>query len=370
MRVHRRSLSSVSPLVVRFKRRRSLLHFSISRPFDFDASSYHLSYFISLVQIIDMSIVSCKSLQMLLDSGSILPCSEPGIAPEAITNTVSEDVQRFAHPDDVAAMQAEWAQVCAEDEFLKAQQGSSASFQNVHNNQMSFPTLNQFSAPVAGLPQFPPMDQSQYYFPQSPVVPQAPLEGVAWSKPEHDGGLYVNEPNFAQNYFPPVVDLALWAAGDPRAYGPRQPFSQGQNAHFQTEMSIPLATEHTGYAYPGAITNTMTNAETLLPPAPDSDATMYLSNDNSLEPSSSAPDGTTRAKLRKRKTRHTVQSEDGSSGLSLVPSTRKRRCLDDEEDEVREGKFGAYRLADASAVGHGYACSRPEAGRHQQPQDS
>lgn len=94
----------------------------------------------------------------------------------------------------------------------------------------------------------------------------------------------------------------------------------------------------------------MTDADTFMPDASDSDATMYLSGGTSLEPSSSAPYGMACAKPPKRKTRHTVQSEEGSSSSSLPPTTRKRRCLDDEDDEIREGKFGVYRLADASAV--------------------
>ncbi|KAG2357416.1 hypothetical protein BDR07DRAFT_1380146 [Suillus spraguei] len=257
---------------------------------------------------------------------------------------VSEDVQKFAHPDDVAAMQAELAQVCAEQEFLKAQQGSSAFLQDVQNDLMLFPTLNQFTA---GLPQLPPMDPNQYYYPQPSVVPQAPLEGPAWSQPEHYGGSYFNGPDFDQNYYPPIVDLELWAAGDPRAYGPLPPFSQG---YLQTEMSIPSATEYTGYTYPGAIVDTMTNVDTFLPFASGSHATMNLSDGDNLEPSSSAPDMTPCAKPLKRKASYTFIYEDGSLSSSPAPTTRKRRCLDDEEDEIREGKFGAYRLADANAV--------------------
>jgi hypothetical protein len=168
-------------------------------------------------------------------------------------------------------------------------------------------------------------------------------------------------------------------------------------------MSIPSATEHTGYA---------TIANTFLPSASDSDAAMDLSDGSSLEPSSSASNGTVCAKrpkrrrtiacedtslgstrvlrkrktpptvesedtssgstrvLRKRKTPPTVESEDTSSGSTRVlrkrktPPTveseetssgsflpqRKRRCLDDSEDEIKEGKFGAYTLANASSV--------------------
>ncbi|KIK38145.1 hypothetical protein CY34DRAFT_809686, partial [Suillus luteus UH-Slu-Lm8-n1] len=68
---------------------------------------------------------------------------------------------------------------------------------------------------------------------------------------------------------------------------------------------------------------------------------MNLNDGSSLGPSS-APDGTP-----KRKTR--VKPEDDISSSSLAPTTRKRRCLDHEdEEENREGKFGVYRLANAS----------------------
>jgi hypothetical protein len=73
-------------------------------------------------------------------SESILPYSQLEIHPEATTNMVSENIQEFAHPDDVAAMNAEyvvpprsthrlkltafrrWSQAYEEDdEYLKAQ---------------------------------------------------------------------------------------------------------------------------------------------------------------------------------------------------------------------------------------------------------
>ncbi|KAG1862514.1 hypothetical protein DFJ58DRAFT_231337 [Suillus subalutaceus] len=100
---------------------------------------------------------------------------------------------------------------------------------------------------------------------------------------------------------------------------------EGPAAHLQTEVSIPSVTEHAG-----------------------SDTTKYLSGGSSLKPS--APVGTACAKPPKCKTRHTVKSEGDSLSSSLAPPTRKRRCLDDDKDEIREGKFGVYRLADASAV--------------------
>ncbi|KAG2347684.1 hypothetical protein BDR05DRAFT_996036 [Suillus weaverae] len=112
------------------------------------------------------------------DSGSIVPCSQSGNNPEVIPTMISEDVEEILHPDVVAAMKAVWAQACEEDEYLKE---VSLALQAAQNNQTPFPTLNHFTAPVAGLPQFPPMDPSQYYSPQPSAVPQGSLEGHAWS---------------------------------------------------------------------------------------------------------------------------------------------------------------------------------------------
>ncbi|KAG2361792.1 hypothetical protein BDR07DRAFT_1100017 [Suillus spraguei] len=277
---------------------------------------------------------------MLLDSRSTLPCSQPVIHSESIPNMVSEDPREYLQPEDWAYMRAQWAELCEEDPDLKSLTMESKDVPDDHD-PTSFPTLNQFTAPVAGLPQFPSLDPSQYDYPQPPAVPEAAPENPVWSQSDHDNGLYANGPNFAQNYYPPIIDLELWAAGDPRAYGLRPPSPREQNAH-----SIPFAEEHPGYTYPDAIVDTMANVETFLPAAPGSHATMNLSDGDNLEPSSSAPDGTACAK---RRTRH-FKSEDDNSSASPAPTTRKRRCLDDDEDEIRDGKFGAYRLADASAV--------------------
>lgn len=264
---------------------------------------------------------------------------------------------------------------------------SSAALEHVQNNQPLFPTLNQFTAPVAGLPQFPQTDPTQYYSPQPTAISQT-LEGPAWSQPPHVGGASVNGPDFSRNDFPTIVDLELWAAGDPRAYGPRPPFSQAPNAHFETGTSTSSGMDHTGYTY-------ATAANTLLPPALDS-ATMDLTDDSNMDSSSPASNemvcasGSSRV-LRKRRPRPTVESEDSSSDSSRVlgkrktchtPESednsselarvlgdrqtcqtvessssssslplRKRRCLhQDDDDEIKEGKFGAYRLANASAV--------------------
>ncbi|KAG2046315.1 hypothetical protein BDR06DRAFT_977564 [Suillus hirtellus] len=177
----------------------------------------------------------------------------------------SENVQEFAHPNNIAAMQAEWAQACAEHEYLKAHRWSSAALQVIRDNQTSFPTSNQFTAPVAGLLQFPSMDQNQYSSRQATVVPQLSLKGHACFYSGDNGGSYATVPNFTQNHLLTVVDLERWVA-EPRTYG---------NAHA------------------GTIMDTMSDTENFLQSASDSDATTYPSDDSSLE-TSSAPIGQTR----------------------------------------------------------------------------
>ncbi|KAG2060011.1 hypothetical protein BDR06DRAFT_1003063 [Suillus hirtellus] len=63
---------------------------------------------------------SYDSLQMSLDSGTILSCSQPGIHNEAIANTVSEDTQELFYPEDISTIRTKWARACEEDEYLKA----------------------------------------------------------------------------------------------------------------------------------------------------------------------------------------------------------------------------------------------------------
>ncbi|KAG2756627.1 hypothetical protein P692DRAFT_20527782 [Suillus brevipes Sb2] len=103
-------------------------------------------------------------------------------------------------------MQAEWAQACIEVEYLKAHQWSPAALKHVQNNYPLFPTLNQFTAPVAGLPQFPKMDTRQWYSTQSTTIFRT-LEGPAWSHPAHNSGASETGPNFSPRVWPPTAIL-------------------------------------------------------------------------------------------------------------------------------------------------------------------
>ncbi|KAG1750715.1 hypothetical protein EDB19DRAFT_1347361 [Suillus lakei] len=263
------------------------------------------------------------------------------------TAQVDRDVQGVAHPDLVATMAAEW--VVAREEFLMPQQGPSGCSQDVQYIQTTFPTLDQFTTPVLDLPPWPQPGSSPCDLLQPSAVPQAPLQGHVVFQHEYDGCCNENAFHYHRG---PVVDLEAWVAGHPSAYGPPRacglgaPFSQGQNAHFETGFSTPPGTEYLGYAS-STITNMTMVDNTVIPSTSDFDATMDLSGGTSLEPSPSASDGTACAKTRKRKA--CVETEDGISSSSLTPISRKRRCLDGEE-EIGEGKFGVYKEANADAV--------------------
>lgn len=317
--------------------------------------------------------MSIPQMSMSVDnSWSIPPHTESGtgIAHETIAHTVPEPSQEFAHPDDVAAMLSEWSQAREEEEFLRKHQWSSAALEHVQNVRPLFPTLNQFTAPVVNLPQWPQTVPAQYYSSQPGAIFQT-LAGSAWSQPAHVGGASVNEPGFSQNYY----------------------------AH--SEMGM----DHTGYAH-------ATFANTFLPPTPDS-ASMDLTEDSNMDSSSPDSDETAcasgsshvRRKLRprptverssrmlrkrdprpieseddssvsarvlgKRKACYADESDDDSSGSATVlgdrqtgessssslslPLYKRRKMLqtddeDDDENKIQPGKFGPYGLANARAV--------------------
>ncbi|KAG2753529.1 hypothetical protein P692DRAFT_20709824, partial [Suillus brevipes Sb2] len=207
-----------------------------------------------------------------------------GIAHETIAHTVPESSQEFAHPDDVAAMLSEWAQAREEEEFLKKHQWSSAALEHVQNVRPLFPTLNQFTAPVANLPQWSQTVPTQYYSSQPGAIFQT-LAGSAWSQPAHVGG-------------------------------------------------ASMGMDHTGYAH-------ATFANTFLPPTPDS-ASMDLTEDSNMDSSSPDSDETAcasgsshvRRKLRPRPTverssrmlrkrdPRPIESEDDSSVSARVLGKR------------------------------------------------
>ncbi|KAG1829664.1 hypothetical protein EV424DRAFT_1344105 [Suillus variegatus] len=82
------------------------------------------------------------------------------------------------------------------DKLPATQQGTGADSQNVQNPQMFelFPTLENFTAPVAGLPKLSHIDQGLYYPPQISAVPQAPPQGHPWSQHEYNPEYFMNGP--------------------------------------------------------------------------------------------------------------------------------------------------------------------------------
>ncbi|KAG1750768.1 hypothetical protein EDB19DRAFT_1350261 [Suillus lakei] len=265
------------------------------------------------------------------------------------------------------------------------QQGASTGSQDVQNTQTTFPTLGQFTAPVPGLPQLPSMGASQYHPPQPPAVPQAPLQGYGWSQNGH----YVNhypDRQYIPYPQPPAVPQAPLQGRDwsQHAYYVN-PFPDGRYNHYPQPPAIPQAPpqgpgwpQHgyqAGY-YAGASNagpsthNAGPSAHNAGPSAHPQPYTAVVppgtyypnvafsqgqnahlqtgpSGGTQLVSSSSAPDGTASVKSRKRKAQP-VDAQDGSSGSSLVQKPRKRRRPDDKE--IKEGKFGVYSLADASAI--------------------
>ncbi|KAG1750712.1 hypothetical protein EDB19DRAFT_1347164 [Suillus lakei] len=259
--------------------------------------------------------------------------------------------------------------------------GPSGCSQDVQNTQTMYPMSDQFMPAPNACPWLG-NDSSPSHYSQPSAVPQVPLQAYAGSEHGYDSGYNENSPNsdegncprgpadnsaawaashlsatgppsdehnggykgnstyIYEGHYPcgPVDDMEVCMAGHTNAYGPGVPFSQGQNTHLET---FPPGAEYIGYAS-GTITDTMTIDDTL-----DSATTMDPSGGTSLEPPSFAPDGMACAKSRRRKT--CVKAEDSSSSSFLAPTLRKRRCLDDEE-EIGEGKFGAYMEANGDAV--------------------
>lgn len=101
--------------------------------------------------------------------------------------------------------------------------------------------------------------------------------------------------------------------------------------HLQMEFTIFPAMEYTAHPYPDATMDTMMVLNTPSSYASESDGS-----------SSSTPDETA------HKACQDSEAADRSSSSALLPTTSKRRCIDDEE--IGEGTFGAYTSADASAT--------------------
>ncbi|KAG2109060.1 uncharacterized protein F5147DRAFT_799130 [Suillus discolor] len=284
------------------------------------------------------------------------------------------------------------------DELPATQQGTWADSQNVQNPQMfkSFPTLKNFTVPVAGLPQLPHIDQGLYYPSQPSAVPQAPPQDHPWPQREYNPGYFTNE--LPGTYTQPSVapqdpvwsqhgyNLGYDANGPPGAYylqpsaivsapphhhaWPQNEYNPGYHANgppsaycLQPSAIVPAPLQGHAFAQHGyhlAPSYSYQQLPTIagpsnahypsapLPQGQYAPLQTESSGGSSVEPTSFVLDWTASTKPRKRKTRQTSNLEDGLSS-SVPPTTRKRR-RPNVADDYRPGKFGPYMLADASAT--------------------
>ncbi|KAG2058615.1 hypothetical protein BDR06DRAFT_968604 [Suillus hirtellus] len=275
------------------------------------------------------------------------------------------------------------------NELPVAPQGTWDYSHFVQNPQASFPTLENFTAPVADLPQLSHIDQGLYYSPQT--VPQAPPQGNEWPQHEYNPGYFMNGPLSAYYLQPSVAPQGpvssqhgynpeYHANGPPGAYylqpppvapapphgyaWPQPEYNPGYHvngppgAYHSQPSAVVSAPPQYGYhpapSYPYQQPHDIPGPSNAYHPTaafPQGQYTlpqMTSSGGSSVEPTSSAPDGTASARPRKRRARQTSKLEDGLNS-SVEPTTRKRR-RPNATDDCRPGKFGPYMLADASAT--------------------
>ncbi|KAG1866796.1 hypothetical protein F4604DRAFT_1682638 [Suillus subluteus] len=220
------------------------------------------------------------------------------------------------------------------DELAAPQQleGTSSDSQYIQDPQASFPTLENFTAPVANLPQMPQNDPTLYYPPQ-PDVPQASPQGGAWPQHEYDHGYFMNGPPALCWTFKhrrkathgpnmDMIPLPIITSNLTPVAGPSYPHQQPQ-----TEA---------GPSYPYQQLEPQTTAGSIQRQLEDAPLQTVFHVGSSVELSSSALDQTGFCKA--------------FSSSSVAPTTRKRRRQNDKDSVIKQGKFGPYTLADASAT--------------------
>ncbi|KAG1834408.1 hypothetical protein EV424DRAFT_1552082 [Suillus variegatus] len=114
----------------------------------------------------------------------------------------SEECMRSVINEDALAGPADAHVDGTNYELPATQQGTRDDSQNVQNPQefKSFPTLENFNSPVAGLPLLSHIDQGLYP-PHTSAIPQAPPQGHPWSQHEYNPGYFMNGP--ASTYMQP-----------------------------------------------------------------------------------------------------------------------------------------------------------------------
>ncbi|KAG2099617.1 uncharacterized protein F5147DRAFT_763062 [Suillus discolor] len=234
------------------------------------------------------------------------------------------------------------------DELPATQQGTEADSQDVQNPQIFelVPTLKNFTALVAGLPQLSHIDQGLYYPPQISAVPQAPPQGHPWSQHEYNPRYFMNRPPNTYTQPSAAPQGIVWSQ---HGYNP------GYNANGPPAPPQGYALTQHGYhpapPYPYQQPSTIagpSNANypiATLPQGQYAPLQTESSGGSNAAPTSFALDETASTSPRKRKT---LQTSDGLSPF-VTPSMRKRR-RPNTTDDYGPGKFGLYTLADGSAT--------------------
>ncbi|KAG2054871.1 hypothetical protein BDR06DRAFT_362775 [Suillus hirtellus] len=246
------------------------------------------------------------------------------------------------------------------DTLPATQQGTGADSQNVQNPQMFelFPTLENFIAPVTGLPQLPHIDPGLYYPPQISAVPQAPPQGHPWSQHEYNPEYFMNGPPDTYRQPSAAPQGTIWSQHE---YNPEYDVNGPPGAyHPQPSAIVPAppqghALAQHGYlpapSYPYQQPSTIAgpfNAYypiATLPPGQYAPLQTESSGGSNVAPASFALNKIASTRPRKRKTPQTAN--DLSSSVAPLMCKRRRQ---NASDDYKSGKFGPYTLADTSAT--------------------
>ncbi|OAX38900.1 hypothetical protein K503DRAFT_769991 [Rhizopogon vinicolor AM-OR11-026] len=219
-----------------------------------------------------------------------------------------------------------------------------ALLQPVNNTRVPFPTLNAFTCPVSGLPQWPTMHPNQHYPLYHSASTQAPVYQIQSSLDDGSGDAYsknfvVTDPNY--------LDL-----GQPNeVYAPAvyHGLYQGQSVLSQTAVE-------SAHGYSDTTTYTamrvMMDPATVVPSLQDSCGTQSLNGNIVSEPSAFTPcdlEVDDRHMPSKRKADDDIRAVNvGPSPPSVGTKARKRRRMGNGKPEVKN--FGAYVTVSANVT--------------------
>ena len=202
-----------------------------------------------------------------------------------------------------------------------------------NNTQFLFPTLDTFTPPVSGLPQWPPVHTSQYCSFQHIASVQPPAEPTRpWILGPLGGYLHPSA----------VTNLNSWEMGQPNGAYPTPAIYQWHSAHSQTTMESAMH----GYSFNADATMHATMFPGVVVPYPQiSQESQSLSG---LQPFSSSPHDMVDPPSKRKASDDNGTVDAGPSSLPAGTEPRKRRRVGNAEVEI--GKFGAYAKADANAT--------------------